>query len=58
MGQWGQGPGCGAQGQPHGELRAETGLVRAGKGRQGSGWRGWDTLRQAESDAEAVMSQG
>lgn len=33
-------------------------LVRAGKGWQGSGWRGQAVFRQAASDAEAVMSQG
>jgi len=56
LGLWGWGPGCGAQGQLRGELGAGTGLVRAGKGRQGSGCRGRDTFRQAASDAEAVTS--
>lgn len=44
LGQWGWGPGC-AQGQPWGELRAEMGPARAGKGRQGWGCR--DALGQA-----------
>lgn len=34
------------------------GLVRAGKGWQGSGWRGQDAFRQTASDAEADRSQG
>lgn len=58
LGQWGQGPSSGAQGQLHEDLRAEMGLVRVGKGWQGSGWRGQHAFRQAASDEEEVMSQG
>lgn len=58
LGQWGRGPGCGAQGKLRGEPRAEMGLVRAGKGWLGSGWRGQDAFRQVAGDAEAVVHQG